>query len=63
MLEEDFFSQKFENCGAVEIEILKLEDSIPDKRTKEYDIWVKKMNFLFESYNTLGNFAAYKIIK
>ena len=63
MLEEDFFKQEFTGCGGIILEIWKLEDNCPDKRTKEYEEWKKKINFLYESYNKISNFGAFKTIK
>jgi hypothetical protein len=54
--------KEYTNCGEIKDEIDTLEDNIPDKRTKEYKEWQKKINFLFEKYNKCCNFTAYKLI-
>ena len=63
MNEEEFFNQEFENCRQVQQVIDELEDNCPDRRTKEYNKWKEKINFLFESYNFFCKFTAYKKIK
>jgi len=56
----EFFSKEYINIGEVHNEIEKLEDKMPDKRTKEYQQWKVKVNFLIDIYNKLGSFKAFK---
>lgn len=60
--EEDaaFFGKEYLNLGEVNNEIEKLESSIPDKRTKEYETWKTKINFLIDIYNKLAHFKSFK---
>jgi len=60
MLEDDFYEKKYENLGEINSIIEKLESSIPDKRTKDFDIWKEKINFLFDLYNKSCKFKAFK---
>jgi len=60
---EELKTKEWENAGAIALEIFKLEGNIPDKRTKEYNEWKEKVNFLYEKYNEVANFAAFKLIK
>lgn len=55
-----FFSKEYTNAGILNQEIEKLEDNIPDKRTKEFQKWKDKINFLIDIYNRIGGFKAYK---
>lgn len=55
-----FFSKQYLNLGEVNAEIEKMEADIPDKRTKEYEKWKEKVNFLINIYNTLGHFRVFK---
>jgi hypothetical protein len=55
-----FFSKQYVNLGEVNAEIEKLEASIPDKRTKEYENWKTKVNFLMDMYNRLASYKAFK---
>ncbi len=55
-----FFSKQYTNLGEVNAEIEKLEASVPDKRTKEYEKWKYKVNFLIDIYNKLGSFKSFK---
>lgn len=59
---DDIFNKTFENCGQIQEEIDKLEDSIPEKDLEYYKEWKKKMNFLLESYNKMITFVVYKQI-
>lgn len=54
------FNRKFSNLGEIDMEIEKLENSLPDKRTKEYQSWKKKINFLIDTYNSQIGFKAFK---
>lgn len=60
--EEDstFFTRTYTNLGEINNKIEELESNVPDKRTKEYQTWMKKVNFLIDLYNKNGNFKAYK---
>ena len=58
--DDDFYEKKYENLGEIDSTIEKMESSIPDKRTKDFDIWKDKINFLFDLYNKSGKFKAYK---
>ena len=58
--EIEFFKKEYLNLGEVNNEIEKLESSIPDKRTKDYEEWKIKINFLIDIYNRLGSFKAFK---
>ena len=58
--EIEFFKKEYLNLGEVNNEIEKLESSIPDKRTKDYEAWKTKINFLIDVYNRLGSFKAFK---
>lgn len=55
-----FFGKEYLNLGEVNNEIEKLESSIPDKRTKEYETWKTKINFLIDIYNKLAHFKSFK---
>lgn len=55
-----FFSKEYINLGQVHSEIEKLENNIPDKRTKEYEKWKTKVNFLIDVYNKLASFKSFK---
>lgn len=56
--------QEFEyiNLGHLQEEIFKLEDSIPDKRTKDYFVWKEKINYLYTLYNKNSGFKAFKLL-
>jgi len=60
---EELKAKEWENAGEVIIQIFKLEGDIPDGRTKEYEEWKQKVNFLYETSNKMTNFAAFKLIK
>ena len=55
-----FFSKQYVNLGEIHTEIEKLEAVIPDKRTKDFEKWKTKVNFLIGMYNKLGSFKAFK---
>ncbi len=63
MSEEEFFKREFENCGDVDREIEELENNEPAVGTIDHNNWEEKMNFLFEKYNKLSKFKAYRKIK
>lgn len=54
------FSKVWVNAGEINLAIEKLESIIPDKRTKDYQGWLKKVNFLIDLYNKEIKFKAYK---
>ncbi len=60
MEEEEFYTKEFSNLGEIDILIEKMENNIPDKRTKDYEEFKNKINFLFEKYNKLAKFKAFK---
>jgi len=60
MDEEEFYTKEFSNLGEIDALIEKMESNIPDKRTKDYNLWVDKINFLIEKYNNNMKFKAYK---
>lgn len=62
MLDEELKNRVFINCGEVNIEIVKLENNIPDKRTKEYLEWKEKFNYLCGKYNEMVDDKIYKLI-
>ncbi len=49
------FSKEWTNVGEIIPIIHKLEDSVPDKRTKFYTLWLKKINYLIDLYNKMTN--------
>jgi hypothetical protein len=55
-----FFSKEYLNLGEVNNAIEKMEANIPDKRTKDYEKWKEKVNFLIDIYNRLGSYKAFK---
>jgi len=61
--ETEFFKKQYLNLGELNGEIEKLEGKVPDKRTKEYEFWKIKYNFLVDTYNKLGNFKSFKRIE
>ena len=63
MEEEEFFKREFTNCGEIIPEIHKLEDNVPDKRTKEYNKWETQINHLFSLYNKMAQFKAFNMFK
>ena len=58
--DEEFYKKEYQNLGEIDSIIEKMEASIPDKRTKDFDIWKEKINFLFDMYNKSGKFKAFK---
>lgn len=62
-MQPDIFKKKYENCAQVDEDIEKLENEIPDKRTKEYREWKEKMNYLFLLYNKFVKFKAFAPIR
>ena len=60
---EEIMSKSYENLGHISFDIFELEDTEPDKRTKEHKEWKEKINFLFDKYNTLANDYIYKLLK
>lgn len=60
---EELKSKEWKDAGELIPLIFKLEDEVPDKRKKEYDIWKDKINFLYLQYNKMAEFAAFKQIK
>jgi len=61
-LENGDFEVKYDNLGQLQEEIDKLEDNIPDKRTKEYSLWTERINYLHNLYNSLSDDKLYKIV-
>jgi hypothetical protein len=55
-----FFGKEWLNLGELNNEIEKMENNIPDKRTKDYESWKNKINFLIETYNALASYRNYK---
>ena len=54
---------EYVNCGDLILAIHKLEEEEPDGRKKEHSEWKEKINILFDKYNKMSNFAAFKPIK
>ncbi len=54
------FSKEYLNLGHINDAITELETSIPDKRTKDYEEWKKKVNFLIDMYNSRASFKSFK---
>lgn len=53
-------NKEYSNLGEIDMDIEKLENSIPDKRTKQYQLWKEQMNFLIDTYNKTAEFRAFK---
>jgi hypothetical protein len=58
--DKEFYDKSYTSLGELDSLIEKMENSIPDKRTKDYSSWVDKINFLIEKYNNNMKFKAYK---
>ena len=63
LTKEELKEKKYINAGEINQDIEELEKLQPDGRTKEYNEWEEKINYLYGIYNKMINFAAYKIIK
>lgn len=60
--EEDthFFTRQYANLGEIAFKIEDLEANVPDKRTKDYQLFCKKINYLIDLYNSGAKFKAFK---
>lgn len=54
--------KEYENCGDLDELIQKIELEQPDKKTKEYSLWLNKINLLYMEYNKLVKFKCYKML-
>jgi len=53
---------KFENLGHILQEINKLEDKVPDKRTKEFLAYKEDLNYLYALYNEEAGWKVFKLL-
>lgn len=60
---EEFLKKTYVNAGEIDEKIVSLEEIKPDMRTKEYKIWVQKINHLYSLYNKETKEKIYKLIK
>lgn len=56
-------NEEYENCGDLDELIQKVEQEMPDGRTKDYKIWMERINHLYLKYNKLVKFKCYKMLK
>lgn len=61
--ELDMFKKQYINLIDIQEEITKLEDNIPDKRTKLYKEWKDKINFFIDMYNAKSKYKSYNRVK
>jgi len=58
---KDFYDKSYTSLGELNTLIENMENNVPDKRNKGiFNVWVDKINFLIEKYNTAMKFKAYK---
>ncbi len=57
------FSREYANLGEINSAIEKLESNPVDKRTKEYEQYKTKFNFLVDLYNARASYKSFKKIE
>lgn len=57
------FSREYANLGEINNAIEKLEANPVDKRTKEYEQYKTKFNFLVDLYNSRASYKSFKKIE
>lgn len=59
----DVFNKKYTDAMQLDDDITEFETNVPDRRTKEYKIWLSKINHLYNLYNQKVKFKCYKMLK
>ncbi len=58
--DKDFYGREWTNLGEINNKIEEMENNIPDKRTKEYEEFKTKVNFLIDLYNKNAHYKSFK---
>ena len=60
VFEIDYKTKEYINIGQIEEDIIALEEIEPKKADKNYQLWCENINYLFDKYNFMSKFVAYK---